>query len=677
MLAVPSPVTRPAEPSQVSNQSSPTFKDSLLALSKPSSDRGTAHEAGANATHRQSSAWDDTKLPITTPHVRPVLTPVPTPQGQQQVLPNPQLSLIGVTTIPMQLSTGGSVLPPKQLIRTGPATRDTESVGFSQISSNTVWPAAAKSSSVPLVPAQKGPDAPQIVAILPVSQTIPGVPNPVVKTATHAWSSALPNSQPITTPKAANSVVTETAPSATPDVVQTPVPDAVSSAVSRPFPKALPGPVARVLPSLTQMVAPTAVSVSAPTSAPGAVAVPSPMAAPAAVSGSTPIIAPTAVPAPSVPPSAVRRDVPTALPVSVSEATQSPGFIPTLPLGIPALNADPPPALHSPVNAPTRGEVVQSPSPTSTGPASPPPASDPAASTVLTVPGTTADQLTVMIQSGGPLLTPAQPGLDSAVVAKPTAVLGANGTDVASNAINNPAGVKQHPQPADQTQSQTGSQDATSSAGQNQPVAAQQEQGAAPVPASFASHIANPMEHAPNGGITAPPQTSAPLAAHRTEAPHNAAPAGLPPPPALPVINTARLIQNIGQSEMRVGMRSSDFGNISISTSATRDVVSAQISLEHSELARTLAVHLPEMQARLGSNNQAMNVRIDLNGPGTGTSSGMSNGSADGSRGDRQQKGSAASTQAVDGFRGQGNSVATATVPTGEGRLDARLDITA
>jgi hypothetical protein len=196
---------------------------------------------------------------------------------------------------------------------------------------------------------------------------------------------------------------------------------------------------------------------------------------------------------------------------------------------------------------------------------------------------------------------------------------------------------------------------------------------------SFANHIATPMDHAPNGGMTAPLQTSPPLAAHTPKAPDSTGPAALPTPPALPVINTARLIQNLSQSEMRVGMRSSDFGNISINTSATKELISAQISLDHSELARTLAVHLPEMQERLGNSNQAMNVRIDLNGhatgQGTGTSAGMSNGAGDGSRSERQQKGNPASTG--DGFVVQGNPVSTAVAPTGEGRLDARLDITA
>jgi hypothetical protein len=130
---------------------------------------------------------------------------------------------------------------------------------------------------------------------------------------------------------------------------------------------------------------------------------------------------------------------------------------------------------------------------------------------------------------------------------------------------------------------------------------------------------------------------------------------------------------------MHVGMRSTDFGNISISTSATRGLISAQISLDHGELARTLAAHLPEMQAKFGG-NQAMNVRIDMNGhqptgQSAGTSAGMSNGSADQSRGDRQHRGSGTTRQSGDAFAGQLNSMTTAVLPAAESRLDARLDI--
>jgi len=77
--------------------------------------------------------------------------------------------------------------------------------------------------------------------------------------------------------------------------------------------------------------------------------------------------------------------------------------------------------------------------------------------------------------------------------------------------------------------------------------------------------------------------------------------------------------------------------------------------------------------------NQAMNVRIEMNGQpagqSTGTSTGMSNGSAGQSHGDQQQKGSATSKQSGEGFARRLNSIPTAVWPSAEGTLDVRLDI--
>lgn len=76
-----------------------------------------------------------------------------------------------------------------------------------------------------------------------------------------------------------------------------------------------------------------------------------------------------------------------------------------------------------------------------------------------------------------------------------------------------------------------------------------------------------------------------------------------------PAVNSARLIRRIGEAEIRVGMRSSDFGDVSISTLATHNSISAQISLDHADLAKAIAAHLPEVQARLGA-SQPVDVRI-------------------------------------------------------------------
>jgi hypothetical protein len=145
----------------------------------------------------------------------------------------------------------------------------------------------------------------------------------------------------------------------------------------------------------------------------------------------------------------------------------------------------------------------------------------------------------------------------------------------------------------------------------------------------------------------------------------------------LPTINTARLIQSMGQSEMRLGMRSEEFGNISIHTSTTRDLLSAQISIDNGDLAKVLAAHLPEIRTRLES-NQAGEVRIDMNSQGgqATMSNGASSQSQGESRGDRRPTGQASTgisvSRAVDN-RGIMGGAALPSNNVTSSRLDIRI----
>jgi hypothetical protein len=82
------------------------------------------------------------------------------------------------------------------------------------------------------------------------------------------------------------------------------------------------------------------------------------------------------------------------------------------------------------------------------------------------------------------------------------------------------------------------------------------------------------------------------------------------------------------------------------------------------------------MQARLGG-NQAMDVRIDMNGAGTrqgsGTSDSMANGSSDQSRSGRQQAGNAAASYSGNNVAEQQLPPAAAAITTGYTRLDIRV----
>jgi hypothetical protein len=565
ILAVPPAVTAPTATMQASAQPKQTFGESLLAVTKASSDTSTAYD-GNTKSGRHKFVLKDAKLPPTVAHSPALLPPAPSPQTQdQQVLVAQQLPLIILALIPMQLPLGASVaFPPASTVAASPAT-----------GANPARPAIVPSDSVPSGQEQKDGDL-------------------------------------------------QRAPSISPSPTPIPAADAAMNAHEK-------GNVASASSAVSTFQA-------------------------------------------QVP--AGQAQVPAGQAQKDSDLEQAPSLSPW---------STPIPVVHVAMNAPGKGNVAPASSPVSTGQANPQAAAPDSSgfASDLGIPGATAGQLTALIQPDSRALIIGQAGASSSsAAAKPSAIAGGNGKDAASNAISDATGLKQHApsasdQAGSQAGSQTGSQDTSASGDQTQGSTSPQGQSGAQVQMSFANHTVAATDHTQNAGIASPMQTAPTLAGspgHSAKAPDTPAPASIALPQALPVINTAKLIQSMGQSEMRVGMRSNDFGNISISTSATRDLISAQISLDHNELARTLATHLPEMQTRLGG-TQAMDVRIDLNGLGGATSAAMSNGSANESHGNRQQKGSAPSGHAANGFGEQGRSVAAAVMPSTEGRLDAGLDI--
>jgi hypothetical protein len=290
-----------------------------------------------------------------------------------------------------------------------------------------------------------------------------------------------------------------------------------------------------------------------------------------------------------------------------------------------------------------------------------------------------ADQLAALTQHGSGLSAKAQSnasGVNSTSTAKASTANGSNGTG------SDATGLKQHTQAASDAGSQAGSQDSSSSNDQSQSVVPAAVQSAVLPQVAPVDHSAAAVGQIQGAAIASPVQNSPALsgaAGQSVKAQDNAASVSAAVPQSAPAVNSARLIQSVGQSEMRVGMRSNEFGNISINTSSTKDLISAQISVDHGELAKTLAAHLPEVQARLGA-NQPMNVRIDMNGTSTGTGSGnsgsMSNGSAGQSQGGKQQAGNAASSYSGGSVAQQQVSPIMAAMATSAGRLNARLDIT-
>ena len=78
----------------------------------------------------------------------------------------------------------------------------------------------------------------------------------------------------------------------------------------------------------------------------------------------------------------------------------------------------------------------------------------------------------------------------------------------------------------------------------------------------------------------------------------------------------------MSQSEFRVGMQSQEFGNIDIRTSVARHMFSAQISVEHSDMAKSMTADLPALYHRL-ADQQVPVASIVIQGQSLATSSGL------------------------------------------------------
>jgi hypothetical protein len=87
-------------------------------------------------------------------------------------------------------------------------------------------------------------------------------------------------------------------------------------------------------------------------------------------------------------------------------------------------------------------------------------------------------------------------------------------------------------------------------------------------------------------------------------------------------VATAKLIQGMSQSEFRVGMQSQEFGSIDIRTSVARHMFSAQISVEHSDVAKSMTADLPALYHKL-ADQQVPVASITIHGQSLATSSGL------------------------------------------------------
>jgi hypothetical protein len=143
-------------------------------------------------------------------------------------------------------------------------------------------------------------------------------------------------------------------------------------------------------------------------------------------------------------------------------------------------------------------------------------------------------------------------------------------------------------------------------------------------------------------------------------------------------INTAKVIQTMGETEMRVGMHSTEFGNISIRTTVSQQQMLAQISVDHGDLSQAISAHVGSMQTKLGEESGLRTV-IEVNHSGNqgGNHSGASGSGEPGRSPQQEQRGFIRSARMESAPVPAEADVGLGTGPLVSGGNGYRLDIRA
>lgn len=110
--------------------------------------------------------------------------------------------------------------------------------------------------------------------------------------------------------------------------------------------------------------------------------------------------------------------------------------------------------------------------------------------------------------------------------------------------------------------------------------------------------VVPPTEGGNSVGNVAPKttnRTGEPLSSATTE--EHSSTSSSPYPGA--VLSSARLVERVGESELRLGIRVGELGNVDIRTTMVRNQFTAEISVERNELGKALAAEMPNLQNRL------------------------------------------------------------------------------
>ena len=119
------------------------------------------------------------------------------------------------------------------------------------------------------------------------------------------------------------------------------------------------------------------------------------------------------------------------------------------------------------------------------------------------------------------------------------------------------------------------------------------------------------------------PQTDAGDAAPQSDASSQApadnraaTPAALPGQQSSDLFHSAQLVEKVAQSELNLGIRTGEFGNVEIRTSFDHQQVKAEIFSERGDLGRTLSAELPGLEQRMREQDVSLSAVVIRNASG-------------------------------------------------------------
>jgi len=133
-------------------------------------------------------------------------------------------------------------------------------------------------------------------------------------------------------------------------------------------------------------------------------------------------------------------------------------------------------------------------------------------------------------------------------------------------------------------------------------------------------------------------------------------------------INTAKLIQTMNETGMQVGMRTAEFGDISIRTSVSQQQMMTQISVDHPDLGQAISAHISAVQTKLGD-ELGIHATIEVGQSGAGFTGEKSYSSQ---QEQQQPVNHLVDTDSATAVEGESLSLRAITGPAEDDRLDIR-----